>query len=252
MKHPKLLIILSCSIVALFLVLFFTSLFSVRDLECEYSVFGKAEFSEVEEVLKEYSGKSLLFIDEKEIENKINESTSFNVEKVEKVFPSSIKVVLSAMQERYAVSAGDGTYYILDETFTVVDKRDSVKNTADALDNIVLEFLGVVPPEMSIKTRINSTENVEFFIIDEIAKGLVSPRDFILEITFDDKGYGNYYLTAKMREGVTVEIRKANENAAEKVKVAFDKYFALEDKDKLSGKIICYELDGGGVVADYE
>lgn len=252
MKHPKLLIILSCCISALFLVLFFISLFSVKDLQCEYSVYGKAEFSAVEEIFSEYEGKSLLFLDEKEIETKINESTVYNVESVEKVFPSTIKVVLSAMQERYAIDAGDGTYFILDELFTVADKRASISNSADALDNILLGFIGVEPPALQIKTRIDADSNVEFSLIDKIAEGLGSPRDHITKITFDDKGYGNYYLYVSMREGVVIEIRKAVENTDEKIRVAFEKYFALEDKDKLGGKIICYELQEGGVVADYE
>lgn len=252
MKHPKLLIILSSSIFAVFAVLFLTSLFSVRDLKCEYSIYGKADFSAVESILSEYEGKSLLFIDEKEIENKINETTPYNVETVEKVFPSTVKVVLSAMQERYAVSAGDGTYYILDELFTVVDKRESIKNSADALDNILLSFIGTEPPALVLKTRIDVSDNVIFNIIDQIARSLESPRDHVLSVTFDDKGYGDYYLTVAMREGVALEIRKANLSTDGKIKATFDKYFALSDAEKLSGKVICTELDGGEIVADYE
>ena len=251
MKYPKLILILSSVLAALVVVLFLTSLFSVKDSEFSCSVYGEADFEELEEILGAYKGKNILFIDTENIRKEINDKTFFNAESVKKIYPSTIGVTLSARQERYAVQDGD-EYYILDEAFTVTEKRASVKNRSDALDNIVLSFKGVEPPALSIKTRVDAGANVEFGLIGEITRGLSSPRDHITAITFDDRGYGDYYILVSMREGVTVEIRKARERIAEKVQKAFDKYFALSDKDKLSGRVICYELVSGEIVAYYE
>ena len=119
-------------------VLFLTALFSVKDLVVEYSVYGRWSSEDVDGILSAYEGKSLVFVDAEEIKKEISSKTPFIVERVEKEYPSSIRVVLSSRQERYAVERADGGYYILDEIFTVCDEREEIKNSADMLDNILL------------------------------------------------------------------------------------------------------------------
>ena len=252
MKHPKLLIILCSVLAVVMVVLFVTSLFSIKDLTVQYSVYGKAEFDDVENILAEYRNTNIFFFDEKKLEDKINSRTAFNVESIEKVYPSTIKIVLSSRQERFAVPTGDGRFFILDELFTVCDIQDSTANNTDTLGNILLTFKNIDVGELEMKTRLDTTEAIPFGVIETLAAEAGSPRDFITSIDLEDMGYKNYYLTAFMREGVVIEIRKVDIRTEEKVKAALGKYFALSDKDKLSGRIICYELASGEIVADYE
>ena len=233
-------------------VLFLTALFSVKDLVVEYSVYGRWSSEDVDGILSAYEGKSLVFVDAEEIKKEISSKTPFIVERVEKEYPSSIRVVLSSRQERYAVERADGGYYILDEIFTVCDEREEIKNSADMLDNILLEFVNIDVGGLAVKTRVDLTENTAFAIVNAFTGEINSPRDHIISVTVEDKGYGNYYLTAVMREGVSIEIRKAGDRIAEKSAAALEKYFALADKDKLSGKVICFEADGGDIIAQYE
>ena len=253
MKHARLLIILTIALVTGFAVFFVVSLFTVKDVVSEYSVYGAAKFDEVESILSEYEGKSLVFVDCDEIKKRINENTVYNVESVTKEYPSTIRVELSSRQERYAVADPDGGYFILDEVFAVSDLRADYKNTADELDNILLDFIGVDRPELVVKTRADREHNVALSLVGSIVGKIEGPRDHIVSVVVEDKGYGDYYLTVNFREGVTAEIRKADEQTDSKAEKTFEKYFSLSDKDKLSGKIICFALSGDGeVVAQYD
>ena len=251
MKHAKLLIVLSSLVAMFFVALVLTALFSVKDLPVTYSVYGKAEFSEVEEVLSKYKGKNLFFVKTDEIKKDINENTSFTVEKVEKKYPSTIEVVLSSRQERYAVVSEDG-FYILDDVFTVCDKRSSSLNSADGLDNVIVEFSPSIAPTLTVKKRADVENDEALKIMKEVFDEIPSPRDCVRSVFFEDKGYGDIYITIVFTEGVSAEIRKADEKTSDKVKKTYEKYVASDDGDKLSGKIICFEMQGGVIVADYE
>ena len=252
MKHAKLLIILTIALVTGFAVFFIVSLFTVKDVVCEYSVYGVAKFDEVEKIVSDYEGRNLTFIDVEEIKSRVNSGTIFNVESVEKEYPSTIRIKLSSRQERYAVENGEGGYYILDEVFAVCDVRSGIKNSADELDNVLLTFINVEEPELIVKTRADFEGNVALSLVKNVVEKLESPRDHIISVTVEDKGYKDYYVTVNFREGVVAEIRKADESTLEKAEKTFERYFGLSDKDKLSGKIICFALDAGGVVAQYD
>lgn len=252
MKHARLLIILTIALVTGFAVFFVVSLFTVKDVVSEYSVYGAAKFDEVESILSEYEGRSLVFVDCNEIKDRINKNTIYNVESVKKEYPSTIRVELSSRQERYAVVNPDGGYFILDEIFAVSDVRANYKNNADELDNVLLTFIGVEEPELVVKTRADYENNVALSLVKSIVDEIDGPRDHLVSIVVEDKGYNDYYVTVDFFEGVTAEIRKADEQTAIKAQKTFERYFALSDKDKLSGKIICFALDGGEVVAQYD
>ena len=88
-------------------------------------------------------------------------------------------------------------------------------------------------------------------VTDMIAQ-INSPRDFIKEITVEEKEKGiNYYVNFKTFEGVVIEVRKALDNPTEKITLAQNKYLSLFDRDKLTGKIAVYTTDNGQTVATY-
>ena len=243
---------MAVALVAGFAVFFVVSLFTVKDVVSEYSVYGVAEFDEVEDILDDYEGKSLVFVDCDEIKNRINKDTVYNVESVKKEYPSTIRVKLSSRQERFAIAAQGGGYYILDEVFAVCAVREDASNSADELDNVIVDFINVDEPELIVKTRADYENNVALSLVKSVIEKIASPRDHILSVTVEDKGYNDFYFTIRFREGVTAEIRKASEMTEEKAEKTFERYFDLSDKDKLGGKIICFMLDEGEVVAQYD
>ncbi|MBP5373228.1 MAG: hypothetical protein J6Y44_03485 [Clostridia bacterium] len=111
MKHARLVIILTIALLAGFAVFFVLSLFTVKDVICEYSVYGIADFEDVENILSDYEGRNVFLVNTEEITARINGETIFNVEGVEKEYPSTIRVKLSSRQERFAVETVGG-YYI--------------------------------------------------------------------------------------------------------------------------------------------
>lgn len=251
MKHARLVIILTIALLAGFAVFFVLSLFTVKDVICEYSVYGAADFEDVENILSDYEGRNVFLVNTEEITARINGETIFNVEGVEKEYPSTIRVKLSSRQERFAVETVGG-YYILDEVFAVSEIRADKKNSADELDNILLTFTGMQAPELVLKKRADYENDPALKLIKGVIDGIESPRDHIISIDVEKKEENNFYVTVSFREGVVAEIRTANDLTAEKAEKTFERYFALSDWDKLSGKILCFNREGVGVVAQYE
>lgn len=251
MKHAKLVIILTIAMVAGFAVFFLLSLFTVKDVICEYSVYGAAEFEDVENILSEYEGRNVFLVNTEEISARINDETIFNVEEVKKEYPSTIRVKLSSRQERFAIETTGG-YYILDEVFAVSEIRADKKNSADELDNILLTFTNVEAPELVLKTRADYENNVALSLVKTVIDSIDSPRDYILSIDVEKKEENNFYVTVFFREGVVAEIRKAGELTEEKAEKTFERYLALSDWDKLSGKMICFANNDGEVVVQYD
>ena len=250
MKHARLLIILSAAVAVAFAALVFVALFSVKDISVSYSVYGD-EMADVSSVLKKYEGANLLLLNVSDVEKDIKDNFALKVDSIEKVFPSSLKIVLSSRQERFAIAA-EGGYYIVDEEYAVVAKRQTPQNSADALDNVIVRFdvAGDVP--IAEYKQLACDENAYLKAFKATFDEAKSPRDDICEaLVYETEERGNVRITLKTRLGVEIVIFKALEDTAVKAKAAFEKFSSLAAEDKLCGKIECYMRTDGTVSAVY-
>ena len=250
MKHKRLLIILSVVVALAFGVLVFVALFSVKDVTVNYSVYG-ARVEGVEDVLSVYKGKNLLFVSESDIEKTIKDNYALKVDFVEKVYPSTIIVGVSSRQERFAVSTGEGDYYVVDEEYAVVDRREDCSNFADSLDNIVVTFDVSEKIEISLNKYLDASDAYVKAFIGVIEK-FDSPRDEIESVSVVETAEkGNVRITLNTRVGLAIVIFKALERTDEKAQAAVAKFRYLSDTDKLTGKIECLETSDGKISAVY-
>ena len=253
MRYAKWLIVSCVLVVIAFTILCARAVFSVASINVDYSYFDTAEVEKANDLLDHYYGASLIFIREDKVIDLINENTGLKVESVTKKFPNVLEIKLNERQECFCIKSESG-YLILDDEYTVVDIRDNPKNSVDGLDNIILNF-GNSEFDASL-LHLRSTldigrEDLLKSVTDMIAQ-INSPRDFIKEITVEEKEKGiNYYVNFKTFEGVVIEVRKALDNPTEKITLAQNKYLSLFDRDKLTGKIAVYTTDNGQTVATY-
>ena len=250
MKYKRLLIILSSVVAFAFAVLIFVALFSVKDVTVRYSVYG-TRVEGVEQALSVYKGKNLLFISESDIEKTIKEKMTLKIDSVKKVYPSSIEVSVSSRQERFAIETGEGDYYVVDEEYAVVARRDGLENYADALENILVTFDVNEKPTVELNKYLDMSDP-SIVALAAVAAGFDSPRDVIESILIVETAEkGNVRITVQTRIGVQIVIFKAYENADLKMQAAVAKLGTLSDGDKLVGKIECLMLADGSISAVY-
>ncbi|MBO4572552.1 MAG: hypothetical protein J5762_02120 [Clostridia bacterium] len=250
MKHKRLLIILSAAVATAFAVLVFVALFSVKDVVVHYSVYGE-RVTAAEEVLSQFKGKNLLFVDENEVADLISEKLALKVDGVKKVYPAGIEVSVSRCRERYAFYR-DGAYYIADEQFAVVDKRDDSSNSGDGLGNIIVETDINEELSLEVLTRLDYVNDPYIRALKQTVEPFSDPRDVISRILiYETAEKGNVRITLSLRTGVEIVVYKAFERTGEKVSAAIEKLSTLSDGDKLVGKIECLEREDKTVYAVY-
>ena len=245
MKHARLVIILSVLTTVAFAAMIFHVLFTVRDVNAYYSVYTDEEVEKAEKVLASYKGRNLLFVSEKDVEKRITEETSLKVKSVQKIYPNAIKVELTGRQERFAIPAGDGQYYILDEEYSVVAKRKDVKNP-DGLDNILLSFDTIDKVEVAEKSNLNVTDGGIVEATANVISSFASPRDALLSVVVTERKEekGNVTVHVTLRDGVVIEVWKALDKVKEKIQAGIAKYNTLSDGEKTGNRILCYEEKG--------
>ncbi len=250
MKHKRTLIFLLITLAIAFAVLVFVSLFSVKDIDVNYSVYGENEY-DCSKILAPFKGKNLLFLDENDVKKELEKQTVLKIDKVEKVYPSTIKVSVSSRQERFSILDKGGGYFVVDDEYAVVGKRADIKNHTDKLENILVRF------ELSYDLKFSIRDNLDFsdFVLlsfKTVVDNFDSPRDEIKEIyIYETQEKGNIRITITMREGVKIILYKATERTQEKIVKAINKLAGLEDTDKLSGEIISLERESGEIFATY-
>lgn len=250
MKHKRALIFLLTTVIIAFAVLIFVGLFSVKDIDVNYSIYGDNEYDLVE-VLSKFKGKNLIFLDEEEVQKELEAKTVLKIDEIKKVYPSTIKVSVSSRQERFAIEGENGEYFIVDDEYAVVAIRNDIANNTDTLENVLVRFDVSDNLQFSLRSSLDFS-NAILFSFKTVADSFKSPRDEIEQIyVYETEERGNIRITVFMRSGVKIVLYKATERTQEKIVTAKNKLAGLADTDKLFGEIICLEREGGEIYATY-
>lgn len=251
MKYKKLLLISGIATVILFSVLVSVTVFRTYDVVVNYSVYTSDETEDVENILSNYKGKNLLFLDANKIAEEITENTNFKVRGVTKKYPYTLVVDLYSEEERFALKEGD-SYYVLDVDYVVLKTRDTAINPADGLSDVLLVFNTTETPTVTLKRPLEYANESLFSALKTAISCFESPRDSLYSVTvIETPEKGNYRIELLLRSGVKMQIQKADFKTYEKVSAGISKYRELTDNDLLSGVITCLERDDGQVVATY-
>lgn len=127
MKNKKLYLSGLIVLFALVIIALLFVTFSIKDIKTEYSVSERQiDVTKLEEKIKEFKGKNLVFFNQEEIENVVAEFPYFEVESVEKSFPSTLSIKLKERQQVYSVKV-EGKFAVLDNNGIVIDLLESKK-----------------------------------------------------------------------------------------------------------------------------
>lgn len=244
------LIFLLTTVSIAFAVLVFVALFSVKDIDVCYSIYGENEYDCVK-ILSKYKGKNLLFLDEEEVRKELEAQTVLKINEVKKVYPSTIKVSVSSRQERFAIEGKKGEFFIVDDEYAVVAVRGDTTNNTDTLNNVLVRFDVSETLNFSVRSYLDFSSSV-LSSFKTVADAFDSPRDEIEEIfVYETEEKGNIRISVSMRSGVKIVLYKATERTQEKIVTAKNKLDGLDDTDKLFGEIICLERVDGEIYATY-
>lgn len=232
---------------------------SVRAAFCTYSADGRREAEELQEKLNGYIGKSLTFLDLKDLETEAGAYPYFRVEQAEKKYPDRVELSIVERQEALAYILEDGSYATLDIGGEFLRENLTLDNRVSG-KNIPLAGFGF---------RLNNgrTEGRYFEPLiqsfAEFTKVLGEVRSNILSVELKLGGGASapdtHSFLFAMQEGVRIEIYNPQDRAAEKAKEAAELYagtgayenIGLDDGEKVGG-VITVNTVNGEIVCNYQ
>lgn len=250
MKHKGLLITLACLIFCAVCVLCAKELFSVKDITVNYSITANQN-EEILSLLKKYEGKSMFSISTEKIKEEITANRYLKVLSVEKHFPNEIVVNLVERTEQFYYDSPSGVYYFDNEYF-VVRREDLAEKTQNLIEIVLVDIDGQpIASECQLKRTFNLPQSVNAQI-DKCLSGIGELKDDVQKITIVyTSEVGNYRVKIKLREGASIEIRKAGYLTEEKAKFGAEFFLGLEEARKIEGRVIVDLSDDGQIKASH-
>lgn len=175
-------IILSCIFATVMVAVGFFSL-SVNDVTVEYVLCRESgeQVERIEEGLKSFEGKNLIFTDKEEIRTIIEEDPYMQCVSIEKKFPGKISVKVVERRETYMFSYSDKTYLSDENGFVLAEYNGEQRRDLIRLDFNDVELLSV---EIGKNLETDCDEGLKTAF--EIAK-TVNLTDCIKTMTVEDK-----------------------------------------------------------------
>ncbi len=232
-----------------------TSVYRVDTVTLNASVVSETANTEIEQLwnrLEEaYDKKSSFTVDKTEAEKILADFPHFRLTGFEKAYPNRIIISVTEDAEVYAVSAGEGKYYILGADGMVLGIRDSYVNRLDGADNLLFKGLTVSGSKGSLLGGDECLAALLEFC-DGASEALSGIRRNVVcvEVVRNTSLIEDALFKVTMREGVNIYIGNPTVMPKEKARAAMEKYLSLSDEHKLQGRIAVSEKDGQ-VIASY-
>lgn len=220
-------------------------IFAVKNININvitYEADGSESYNKAKEALSVYKGESILFLNEKDVSEKINGS-EYVVASCEKKFPCTLNVTIKERLEIFAVSVG-GLYSMYDSDGAYLRSSLENKNRIDDTPNI--ELTGIAVEQLGTVAEIATVFRSDFGGLRSIVKSIN------LDSRPDIEGYSDKLLF-NLRCGLVIQLDDYQSDTAEKIGAAYKKFCELSDRQKLSGKVRGYRIgvENGLINADY-
>ncbi len=220
-------------------------LFTVTEVQAEFSVSENIPVDEIKGKLDTLNGKSVLFFDKNEVYEITKEYPLLKVENLRVKTPNVLTLKISERIPFYKIAVNEEVYLLDDEGVALYKGQGDYKDRE--LINLKLDGIGVTS-EIVIGEKIVTDNDALFYNAFSMAKE-VDLTDSIKEITV------NYLMAGENRDvvfntytGVDITITKADEDGVEKVKKAFDSYDACTvDYIKSFNRILVVKQDDGEI-----
>lgn len=244
MNAKKLVVILIAFAFSLIMIFSCVALLAVKKIQIDFNVSSyssnQGEFSsqtseEVQKLLNEYIGVSLLSIDAEQVEQKLVVHPKLEMVEVVKKFPNVLCVSLKERREVYKLEYNEKVYILDEFGFVLTDDGKTTQGTS----LISLSFANVDISKIEVGKKIEIEKDLEGNILSttfNIVKS-VGLADCIEKISLKDTTSG-YDLSFKTRTGTDINIIDIMEDGSIKTQKAFEIYDTeATDYEKSSGTI---------------
>ena len=237
------------------------TLFSVKKVSADFSVFGESEAEKIQEDLDaSLKGKSLVFLKKSDVYAVCDKYPRYEVTSVKKEYPNVLKIEIVKRVEKFKITVADKSY-VLDGDGVVLNDSGETEfpNSVIPVDIGDLEIVRGKTGE-----KIATSDDALFYSVIKSAQA-IGLTDIAKEIDmqFIPVGGGKYEGDALFHTytGVDIEIQQVNDEGEEKIRKAFECYNTLSDykkamdSEKTSERIRAYRVlnpesaDYGKIVA---
>ncbi len=195
-----------------------------------------------EELLAFYKDRSIFTVKQKDAKNILEQYPYFRVVEFEKVYPNEVVVTIEEDVDVYAVEKSNGEYYILGETGAVLEVRSSTKNRLDKGDNVVIKGLTVNGEKGGLLVGDDCWETM-FLLCETMDESLGGIRSNVQSVEVLSRSPETFFVI-RMREGLNIYVGAPSTMTVEKVKSAMDKYMALSDAERMTGRLTIRDNNG--------
>ncbi len=244
MNAKKLVVILIAFAFSLIMIFSCVALLAVKKIQIDFNVSSyssnQGEFSsqtseEVQKLLNEYIGVSLLSVDAEQVEQKLIVHPKLEMVEVVKKFPNVLCVSLKERREVYKLEYNEKVYILDEFGFVLTDDGKTTQGTS----LISLSFANIDISKIEVGKKIEIEKDLEGNILSttfDIVKS-VGLADCIEKISLKDTTSG-YDLSFKTRTGTDINIIDIIEDGSIKTQKAFEIYDTeATDYVKSSGTI---------------
>ena len=235
MNAKKLVVILIAFAFSLIMIFSCVALLAVKKIQIDFNVSSyssnQGEFSsqtseEVQKLLNEYIGVSLLSIDAEQVEQKLIVHPKLEMVEVVKKFPNVLCVNLKERREVYKLEYNDKTYILDEFGFVLTDDGKTTQGTSlislslEKINNVNIEIIRL---EVGQKIKISNDANGEVFSTALNVAKSVGLADCIERIELQDTS-SEYDLFFQTRTGTKIIIRDIMIDGVIKTQKAFEIY----------------------------
>lgn len=226
---------------------------SVTLIAYDVSEVAKTEEKElVARLEKAYKGDSILFADRDEAKKLLSDFPCLRLSGFKKDYPNRIVVEVTEDAEVYAVESATGAYYILGASGEILGIRDSYINRLDGEKNVLWQGINVSGERGDMPTgdaRFSTMLSV-CTIMNDAFGGI---RRNVLSVTAlaqtpDGIEIPQNIFQIRLVEGVKLYLYAPEINGEGKIQAGLEKYFALSDVERTTGRIAVSEINGSPVV----
>ena len=226
------------------------TLFSVKKVSADFSVYGDSQAESIQEDLDALKGRNMIFLKSADVYAICEKYPYYEITSVVKQYPNVLQISVRKRTETFTVEYGDKTF-VLDEEGVVLNETGKTEFP----QNVVSVSLG----ELQIKGacaggKIATTDDGLFYSFLKAFRAVgfnAVVKAVDLQLDFDGENYKGRAVFHTCT-GVEIKILNFEDDGENKIKAAFEKYETLRDYEKTAYSLIVLKnVNTGEIYADW-
>lgn len=226
------------------------TLFSVKKVAADFSVYGDSQAESIQEDLDALKGRNMIFLKSADVYAICEKYPYYEITSVKKQYPNVLKISVKKRTEAFTVEYGDKTF-VLDENGVVLNDTGKTEFP----QNVVSVSLGELTVNGAVCGAKIATSDDGLFYSFIQAFGMVGFNSVVdkvdLQLDFDGENYKGRAVF-RTRTGVEIKILNFEDDGERKINSAFEKYETLTDYEKTAySLIVSKNVNTGEIYADW-